>query len=363
VQESFVQYNPEESPEGLDDLANILTRRGIVFLEQNTPSSLSEAVDCFDQAIDLRKNLPIKENHWFLYGLIAGWMNRGDALTRLGSDQNLEEALKSYDEALSLLRFLPIEENPLFKKRHAIAWMNRGITLQDQDTEKSLLDAIKSFDETIALLSNSQHLDSEDHYILACTWMNRGNVFLRSNLPSSLNEARNAAQKALALVFDIREQEVMGGEICFKAWHILCKADAHLLEEKEKSISNPDLITETTDAVEEGMKLARYWESKGVTRFRPLVGELFSFGAHVYQIYQPQFLSEFLLENLNSEKSSGNSRMYASALEAVKSALKKIHFDGLTDRNEPNFDHLLATLRDLRKAEARLMELKESSNK
>ena len=47
------------------------------------------------------------------------------------------------------------------------------------------------------------------------------------------------------------------------------------------------------------MKLARHWEARGEGRFHDLAGELFRFGARVYQMHQPHFLSEFLLENLD----------------------------------------------------------------
>ncbi|MEI9960210.1 MAG: hypothetical protein WDM76_03475 [Limisphaerales bacterium] len=59
-------------------------KRGIVLLNANMPASLAEAVQCFDRAIELRRTLPLHENLLFRYGLAAGWMNRGDALTRLG---------------------------------------------------------------------------------------------------------------------------------------------------------------------------------------------------------------------------------------------------------------------------------------
>ena len=78
-------------------------------------------------------------------------MNRGDALTRLGSAENLAEAVRSYDQALVLLRTLDLESNPLFRKRLALAWMNRGITLQEQGTPVSLRAALESFDEAISV--------------------------------------------------------------------------------------------------------------------------------------------------------------------------------------------------------------------
>src|SRR5262245_42422313 len=120
------QLSPEAraAAQQRDDQANARLLRGLELLEANTPASLREAVQCFDDAITLRRELPLSENCWFRYGLIAGWMNRGDALTRLGSADELGEALRCYDEALSQLRELPMHESPLFIRRLAIAWLN-----------------------------------------------------------------------------------------------------------------------------------------------------------------------------------------------------------------------------------------------
>jgi hypothetical protein len=67
-----------------------------------------------------------------------------------------------------------------------------------------------------------------------------------------------------------------------------------------------DQLAEATDAVDEGMAFARYWERRGVDRFRPIAFDLFRFGVRLYHAHQPQFLNEFLLENLDPASSSGD---------------------------------------------------------
>jgi hypothetical protein len=76
-----------------------------------------------------------------------------------------------------------------------------------------------------------------------------------------------------------------------------------------------------TDAVDEGLAIARQWEQRGVDRFRGLAYDLVRFGTRVYRLYQPQFLSEFVLENLDPARSSGayvgSPEMRAAALESL----------------------------------------------
>ena len=54
--------------------------------------------------------------------------------------------------------------------------------------------------------------------------------------------------------------------------------------------------------------------------FRPLAFDLFRFGARVYARYQPQFLDEFIADNMNAEASSpeyvGSPEMMMAAHEA-----------------------------------------------
>ena len=66
------------------------------------------------------------------------------------------------------------------------------------------------------------------------------------------------------------------------------------------------MSTSTTDAVDDGLTLARRWEQAGVARFRDIAYDLFRFGARVYAVYQPQFLNEFVLDNLEPTRPSAD---------------------------------------------------------
>jgi hypothetical protein len=335
--------------------ASALMQRGIALLNENTPGSLAEAVALFDRAITLRRESLVPGDHWMAYLTAASWMNRGDALTRLGETAALLQALHSYDEALAALRDAPPEANPLYRCRHAIAWMNRGITLHEQGTPASFASAAESFDRGIQLLAGH----SEHSLLLACAWMNRGNALLRSE-PARVAEARDSALAARGLVANSEREDITAAETGLKARHILCQTMAEFLSGDSASEDPMEMISTATDAVEEGLDLGRHWETRRETRFRSLLRGLFRFGVAVYRARQPQFLPEFVRENLSPPARaafSDDAEMHTVAAEALQAVARDLHHDGFAAVNTPRFDRLLDTLRALRLVEDRLREL------
>jgi hypothetical protein len=354
-----------QAPEIRNAMASGWMKRGIALLNENTGESLAFSLHWFEGAIELRRTLPLAENSWYRYVLAAGWMNRGDALTRLGSTGNLAEAVHSFDQALTLLRTLELESNPLFRKRLALAWMNRGLALQEQKTSACLRAALASFDEAIAVLRDPRALAFPEYRpILACALTNRGNALLRI-MPPMPDLAREAVDQALTLIAGNEEQELLAAETGLKARHILCRAIASQLAGRESKISREDLVEAATDAVDDGMKLARNWEARGERRFRDLATELFRFGARAYQTHQSHFLTEFLLENLDPCRSHDafpiDSRMHTAAGEAIARAVAELQRDGFQSLNTPSFDRFLKTLRRLRITQTRLDEVRRAA--
>ena len=334
-------------------------KQGIALLGNNTPASLKEAVSHFDRAIDLRRRLPLDANPMFRHGLAAGWMNRGDALTRLGSPENLAEALRSYDAALETLSLLPLDVSPLFRRRLAIAWQNRGLTLLAQDAN-GWAEAEQSFTKAIAILHQGNAAMIEDrNYLLATVWMNKANALVRGQ---ALDPARTAAKQALAVTIPAESSDLALAEAGLNARHILCQAIAGWLAGPGLSTAARDeLIAEATDAVDDGMRLAQNWEQRGATQFRPLAQELFRFGARIYQMFQPHFLNEFLLETLDPAHSTAfaaNTEMHAAALESLWRTFRELQRGGFAQLNTPQFDEFLERLRELRMLEDRLAELR-----
>ncbi len=270
--------------------------RGIALLAEGGTEPLTESVRCFDRAIALREALSAGQEPFVYYGLAAGWMNRGDALTRLGGPAGLAEAVRSYDEALRVMGKLSLDTNPLFRQRVATAWLNRGTTFEALGTESDLGQAIESFGQTIATLEHAAEVPQRQQMI-AAAWMNQGNVWLKLGTARAA-DAREAARCAVNQLAQWERHDVFCAEIGLKARHVWCRAIASLVEQPSAAAERDALFSEATDVVDDAMAMIRDWHARGVRQFEFLAGELYRFGARVYQVYQPQFLEEFRLENL-----------------------------------------------------------------
>jgi hypothetical protein len=350
----------DQSPEVRNAVASGWMKRGIALLNEHTEASLNESLRWFERAIELRGTLPLQENPWYRYVLAAGWMNRGDALTWLGSPENLAEGVRSYDAALPLLQTLDLVSNPLFRKRLALAWMNRGITLHAQGTPSSWRAALDSFDNSIAVLRESE----DDREILSLALTNRGNTLLALD-PSESMVARGSVEEALTLIAGHEKEDVIVAEAGLTARYVLCRAIAFQFTENSGTGTTQDSIAAATDAVEEGIALARHWETRGENRFRKLAAELFRFGARIYQAHQAHFLTEFLLENLDPSQSVNafpvDAKMHSAADDAIARAFAEIQRDGFAALNTPHFDRFLKMFGQLRATEARLRQLRAAS--
>ncbi|HEY4415806.1 MAG TPA: hypothetical protein VGO57_08950 [Verrucomicrobiae bacterium] len=361
------EVNPSQppSPEALNQQASIWMKRGLALLEASTPVSLLEAIGCFDQAIQLRQQLPLATTAKFRYGLAACWMNRADALTRLKTVKNLAEAVRNYDESLALLHSLPLEEDPLYRRRLAIAWQNRGLTLHTQGAPAALVEAERAFAEAITVLQHERAVDILDWKpVLATVWMNRANTLILQKTEAAAIAARLAAKQALALTIPIETKDLSAAKTGFRARYILCQAVAQMLADKNfAEFASDELVAEVTDTVDDGLTLVQEWERQGMAGFRRGAADLFRFGTRVYQTYQPHFLNEFLLENIDPERSSaafvGSPEMHAAAIESLWRAFRGIQQQGFKTLSTPEFDDFLEQLRTLRVAEERLTGLRQ----
>jgi hypothetical protein len=306
----------------IDTEASLLMKRGIRLLSDAHPDTVSEALACFDAALALRSRLPIDEVPVFRYGLAACWLNRADALVRLGGATQISLALGAYDAGVALLRVLPLDEDPRFPRRLAMALQNRGLVLQSQGGAPAA-EAITAFTAAIAVLEHDHAaLIPDRQYLMATVWMNLANARASEAAAESLPLARQAALRAIALVAEAQENDADAAEVGLKARHVLCQAlSAPLSLARARDQTMPDDVHEATDAVDDGLGLARRWEQKGVVRFRPLAYDLFRFGTRVFAIYQPQFLNEFIVENMDPRHSSAayveSAEMRSAAQEAL----------------------------------------------
>ena len=283
-------------------------KRGIGAMSEDRPEAASEALACFDQALQLRETLPLDDSPALRYGLAACWLNRADALMRLGGGAQVAEAVRSCDQAIVLLRTLPLTEDPGYPRRLALAHHNRGLFLQAHGSRHPG-EVLSAFEEALAVLDHPDAAGIDDRrYLLAVIWMNLASAAASHGTLDADARAREAALRAIGLVAGMENDDLAAAEVGLKARHALCRTFATRLAPSAPAEPRamPDDVHEATDAVDEGLALIRGWEQKGVTIFRMVACDLFSFGGRVYLIYQPQFLQEYLDDNLDPASSSAD---------------------------------------------------------
>jgi hypothetical protein len=159
--------------------------------------------------------------------------------------------------------------------------------------------------------------------MLAVVWVNLASARASQATSESPALARDAARRAIALVKELEQNDADVAEVGLKARHVLCQTLAARLPLVAPSDEPmPDDVHEATDMADDGLALIRQWEKKGVTCFRGLAYDLFRFGARVYANYQPQFLNDFIFENIDPDQSSpeyvGSAEIRSAAREALR---------------------------------------------
>ncbi len=354
---------PPPECEALNAEAKTFMQRGIPLLASTDEKDLQEALVCFDRALEMRQRLPFEQYGYYRWCLCACWMNRADALTRLGGEERCMEALRSYDVAIAHLHRLPVAMEESRRWRMGVAWVNRGITLKAFGDEKRTVEALNCFDCARQILR--EHLDSsrlDYQHVLASAWMNRAAVLAASAEAGKLVEACEAARAALNHSRPLEQTDGVMAEVGIKARHALCRSLAFLLEAPEVDRKAADgWIFEATDAVEEVLKLAASWQGNGAVVHRAVLQELFHFGCRIYRAFQPHFLAEFLMEGMEHPERSES--MIAAGQEAIQQAAAQIRAEGIlpVSQSPEHLDRLLQTLSSLADAAQRLAEAKPST--
>lgn len=326
--------------------------QGMDLAQEDSVQALEEAVRRFDEAIALRRTLPLEENPDFRYGLSAGLINRGDALARLGEGR-VAEAIAAYDEALTLLKSLPLAENSLFPRRLAIAWINRGVAQQGQGTSAGLADAAQSFREALEVLQRPySSMIGDRRALLAGAWVNLAGALAGRDGAESV-ELRSAAAKAIELARCPGHDDLAFAQMALRAYDAVCRAAVGELVEKR---SLPvDAKAQALKAVDEGLALAEHW--KFSTDLVGLAGEILRFGCRLHEDGEPAALAQFLLKQLAPERFGGVAQLDPPTAEAMRAAI----FRALGKLQGGGFQQVtnarLGDIEQLRKVEERLNEL------
>jgi hypothetical protein len=294
----------ETDVEAIDAHASMLMKQGIRLMNDARLDADAMALEFFDRALELRSRLPYQSVPVLRYGLAACWLNRADVLARSDDAERITAALHSYGEAIHLASSLPLADDPRFPRRLAIAHQNRGLALR-HGGEPGLVESITAFTRALEVLERDECSAISDRlYLLATVLVNLANAQVSVGTRSADALAREAARRAISLVADGEENDAASADVGLKARHALCRALARSLEAPvEADAMTPEDVHEATDAVDDGLSLARRWELRGVESFRELADDLFRFGALVYERYQPQFLSEFIAEHTSHQSS------------------------------------------------------------
>lgn len=288
-------------PDSRNQEANVWTNRGIAQLVDEPAA----AIESFDRAIELRRDLPLAENPVFRWGLAAACMNRADALARVKEGDWKAEAARSADEAIAQLAELPLDEIPAFRSRLAIAWMNRGLFTEELD----------SLDRAAAVLRDSKTPGHPEHRrTLACVCFNQGQMRFAQDPALAVESAR----ECLALLEGDDAREAPIAELGVNARHLLARCLATMIEAQSTHEDAETWFSDATDAVEEALGLSFLWETRGFQRLRPAADELFGFGARLYRMVQPHFLAEFITEYVTPDRVEVARRELALAMERLR---------------------------------------------
>ena len=308
----------EAEVENINAEASVLMKRGIAFLEEPRREAPIDALHCFDEALELRRRVPADHSPWQAYLLAACLLNRADALVRMNDVGPVAAALASYDEGVAVLRRLPLSEDPLYPRRLALGLQNRGLALQARGRDGDADLAAASFAEALAVLHEEHSNGIEDRaYVCAVVWLNLASLHAMQASEPAHAAARDAAMRTLESVASLEATDPNAASAGLQARHVLCRVCAHTLSQAGDSLEMPPDVHEATDAVDDGLELIRTWEQRGFPYFRPFAVDLFRFGARVYAHYQPQFLDEFIEDNMNAAASSPE---YVQSAEMVMAA-------------------------------------------
>jgi hypothetical protein len=291
--------------ESVNAQASTLMKEGIRLMSDPRPTAASEALACFDRALDMRVDLP-QDTGLQRFLVAACWLNRADALIRLGGGPQVAEAMRSYDEGIALARTLPMEEDPRYPRRLAIAHQNRALLLQAQQGPAAP-PAVAAFVDALAVLDDDAAAAIDDReQMLATVLMNLANARAWEGTEDSCALAHADAKRALDLVAAREHDDAEAVAVGLGARHVLCRTLAQRLTQSSdpNSEAAPEDIHDATDTADDALALVRDREQRGDTRFRALAFDIFRFGARVYAIYQPHFLAEFISDNLDPGQSS-----------------------------------------------------------
>lgn len=337
---------------------------------------LAAALTTYDEAVGLLRGIaePDVETRRIL-GIV--WMNRGNALQRLAADHGQQErnkeavdavraAVDSYNEAVTLFRTLPLEASYDYRNHLGAAYLNRGHAFT---TVSAFEPAAESFAAAIAELEQIPGGDDPSFRLnLAGALTNLAHVRFsqheqgKGDSATVLAQAADAARKAITLIADVQLEHVAFAEMSLRARRNLAVTlGAQLVQAEAMGHPTNELSAETSDVIDEGLQLSRECEKRGATHLRVFATRLFRMGVQLYGMNQPQFVAEFILENVDPTNPeavfSNDPEMRAVADQALAQVLAHLQrpgvlVAGVTGSRDP--EKLAGVARSIREAQQKL---------
>jgi len=195
--------------------------------------------------------------------------------------------------------------------------------------------------------------------------VNLAHLLLESAASDRFQRAHAAATSALYLTTGHELERAGFAELGLKARRILRTVIGQWLVETDEVNRRTALTAQAGDVVDSGLSLARRWEALGAIQFRPLALRLFRFGTAYYRRHQPQFLADFVLENVDpthtSDAFAGETEFLVLAREVLRITRTELHRGFPLIMDEPVTKRRLQTLRNLDEAIERLQKITRHS--
>lgn len=309
---------------------------------------LAAALTTYDEAVALLRGVdsPDVETRRIL-GIV--WMNRGNALQRLAADYGQQErnkeavdavraSVESYDEAVAQFKTLPLEASYDYRNHLGAAYLNRGHAFT---TVSAFEPAAQSFASAIAELEQIPRGDDPSFKLnLAGALTNLAHVRFsqheqgKGDSATLLAQAAETSRKAIAEIAEVELAHVAFAEMSLRARRNLAiTLGAQLVAAESAGQPTGDLASETSDVIDEGLQLSRECEKRGATHLRVFATRLFRMGVQLYGMNQPQFVAEFILENVDPTNPeavfSNDPEMRAVADQALVQVLAHIQRPGV----------------------------------
>lgn len=337
---------------------------------------LAPALTTYDEALALLRANPAPDvEAQRVLGIV--WMNRGNALQRLAADHAQQErnkdaveavrhSIASYDEAVTLFSALPLEASHDYRNHLGAALLNRGHAFT---TVSAFEPAAESFAAAIAQLEQLPRTEDPSFKLnLAGALTNLAHTRFsqheqgQADSATVLQQAADAARRAIAEIADVELAHVAFAEMSLRARRNLAVTlGAQLVKAETMGHPTHDLSAETSDVIDEGLQLSRECEKRGATHLRMFATRLFRMGVQLYGMNQPQFIAEFILENVDPTNPeavfTNDPEMRAVADQALAQVLAHIQrpgvmVAGVTGSRDP--EKLAGIARSIREAQQKL---------